>query len=171
MTRAKLAGMESRKKALIVVALVLVFGGLWLRHYFSPGEVVKRKVAATIEAFEEERLLAVMSGISRSYRDPWGLDYETLAGHIRSVMETYDELDLDFDLGEPLVDGERVQIGIEFVLWGRYEGARGYVLGSRAEPCTAVLLWRKETPGWRFTSTPELDIPEIRQELEERRAD
>lgn len=163
--------MESKKKALVALAVVLVVGGLSLRHYFSPGEVVKRKLVATIEAFEEESLLRVMSRISRSYRDPWGLDYETLGGHMRSVMETYDELDLDYSLGEPLVDGERAQIGIEFVLWGRYEGTRGYVIGSRSEPCTAVLLWRKETPGWRFASTPELSIPELREELEERRID
>ena len=163
--------MESKKKALVALAVVLVVGGLWLRHYFSPGEAVKRKLVATIEAFEEESLLRVMSRISRSYRDPWGLDYETLGGHMRSVMETYDELDLDYSLGEPLVDGERVQIGIEFVLWGRYEGTKGYVIGSRSEPCTAVLLWRKETPGWRFASTPELDIPELREELEDRRID
>ena len=51
--------MDSKKNALVVVAVVLVVGGLWLRHYFSPGEVVKRSVVATIEAFEEERLLAV----------------------------------------------------------------------------------------------------------------
>jgi hypothetical protein len=56
---------------LAIVAIVVVIG---VRHYFSPGEVVKRKLIATIEAFEEERLLAVMSGISRSYSDPWGFD-------------------------------------------------------------------------------------------------
>jgi hypothetical protein len=27
-------------------------------------------------------------------------------------------------------------------------------------------LWRKETPGWRFASTLQLDIPELRDELE-----
>jgi hypothetical protein len=62
---------------LAIVAIVVVIG---VRHYFSPGEVVKRKLIATIEAFEEERLLAVMSGISRSYSDPWGFDYETGRG-------------------------------------------------------------------------------------------
>ena len=88
---------------------------------------------------------------------------------MKSAMDTYDDLDLEYELGEALVDGERVQVGIEFVLWGRYEGTRGYVIGSRSEPCTAVLLWSKETPGWRFASTLDLDIPEIRDELEERR--
>ncbi len=161
--------MNSTRKALIVAFIVLAAGGLWLRHYFSPGEAVKRKLVHTIESFEEEKLLPVMSGISRSYRDPWGLDYETLGGHIKSVMETYEELEMDYQLGEPIVAESQVQIGIEFVLWGWYEGTRGSVIGSRSEPCTAVLLWNKETPGWRFTSTLELDIPEIREELEERR--
>ena len=62
-----------------ILAVVVVIA---VRHYFSPGEVVKRKLIATIEAFVEERLLALMSGISRGYTDPWGLNYETLAGYL-----------------------------------------------------------------------------------------
>jgi hypothetical protein len=151
-----------------IIAIVLVIG---VRHYFSPGEVVKRKLIATIEAFEEERLLAVMSGISRSYSDPWGLDYETLAGHLNMTMETYDDLDVDSLIGKPVVGEDEVRIDIEFILWGRYEGTKGYVVGSITNPCTATLLWRKETPGWRFASTEELDIPELRSELDARRID
>jgi hypothetical protein len=151
---------------LAIVAIVVVIG---VRHYFSPGEVVKRKLIATIEAFEEERLLAVMSGISRSYSDPWGFDYETLAGHLNMTMETYDDLDVDSLIGKPVVGEDEVRIDIEFILWGRYEGTKGYIIGSITEPCTATLLWRKETPGWRFASTEELDIPELREELDSRR--
>jgi hypothetical protein len=151
---------------LAIVAIVVVIG---VRHYFSPGEVVKRKLIATIEAFEEERLLAVMSGISRSYSDPWGFDYETLAGHLNMTMETYDDLDVDSLIGKPVVGEDEVRIDIEFILWGRYEGTKGYIIGSITNPCTATLLWRKETPGWRFASTEELDIPELREELDSRR--
>jgi hypothetical protein len=151
-----------------VLAIVLVIG---VRHYFSPGEVVKRKLIATIEAFEEERLLAVMSGISRGYSDPWGLDYETLAGHLNMTMDTYDDLDVDSLIGKPVVGEDEVRIEIEFILWGRYEGTKGYVVGSITNPCTATLLWRKETSGWRFSSTLELDIPELRSELDARRTD
>jgi hypothetical protein len=151
---------------LAIVAIVVVIG---VRHYFSPGEVVKRKLIATIEAFEEERLLAVMSGISRSYSDPWGFDYETLAGHLNMTMDTYDDLDVDSLIGKPVVREDEVRIDIEFILWGRYEGTKGYIIGSITNPCTATLLWRKETPGWRFASTEELDIPELREELDSRR--
>ncbi len=146
--------------------IVIVGGGLWIRHYFSPGEVVKRKLHATIDAFEEERLLAVMSGISRGYSDRWGLSYESLGGHLHETMNTYDDLRVDIEIGAPIVAESEVRIDIEFVLWGRYEGKRGYVIGTLSEPCTAVLLWREETPGWRFASTLELDIPELRHELE-----
>ncbi|MCJ7754913.1 MAG: hypothetical protein MUP13_10150, partial [Thermoanaerobaculales bacterium] len=65
----------SKRTALIALAILAIVGLISLRHYFSPGEVVKRKFIATIEAFEEERLLAVMSGVSRGYSDPWGLNY------------------------------------------------------------------------------------------------
>jgi len=77
----------SRRNLLIVLAVALTVGGLWLRNYFSPGEVVNRKLVATIEAFEEERLLAVMAAVSRQYSDPWGLNYETLGGYLHEVME------------------------------------------------------------------------------------
>ena len=159
----------AKRSKFIVIALVLVAIVIGVRHYFSPGEVVKRKVIATLEAFEEERLLAVMSGVSRSYSDPWGFNYETLAGHLNLTMETYDDLDVDSLIGKPVVGEDEVRIDIEFILWGRFEGTKGYVVGSITDPCHATLLWRKETPGWRFASTLKLDIPELRDELDARR--
>lgn len=160
--------MNSRFMTVGILVVVVVGGGLFLRHYFSPGEVVKRKLHATIDAFEEERLLAVMSGISRGYSDRWGLSYESLGGQLHETMDTYDDLRVDLEVGAPVVAESEVRIDIEFVLWGRYEGTRGYVVGSLSDPCTATLLWRKETPGWRFASTLELDIPELRHELDAR---
>jgi hypothetical protein len=159
----------SKRTTLIVLAVVLAAVVVAVRHYFSPGEVVKRKLVATIQAFEEERLLAVMSGISRAYSDPWGFDYETLAGYLSATMETYDDLDVDSLIGEPVVGEGEVRIDIRFILWGRYEGTKGYIVGSITDPCTATLLWREEAPGWRFVSTEELDIPELRHELDSRR--
>jgi hypothetical protein len=161
--------MQSSKMTLVMVALVVVVGGLWLRHYFSPGEVVKRKVLATIEAFETESLLGVMAAVSRSYSDPWGFDYETLGGNLHQVMEAYDDLDVDLVIGDVTASEERVLVGLEFVVSGRYGGTRESVAGSSGQPCTAVVVWRKEAPGWRLASTAELDIPELRGELEARR--
>jgi len=163
--------MSRRAVRIVVVAALLVAGVIAFRYYFSPGEVVKRKLVAAIGAFEEERLLAVMSTISRKYSDPWGLDYETLGGYLHETMETYDDLRVDYVLSKPEVGEGEVRIDIEFVLWGRYEGRKGTVIGSISDPCTATVLWREETPGWRFASTPELDIPELRDELDLRRKD
>jgi hypothetical protein len=163
-----MSGRVVRYGIFAILAIVVVIS---VRHYFSPGEVVKRRLIATIEAFEEERMLAVMSGISRSYSDPWGLTYETLAGYLNETMETYDDLDVDSLISKPVVGVGDVRIDIQFVVWGRYEGTKGYVVGSITDPCTATLLWRKETPGWRLASIEELDIPELRHELDSRRKD
>ncbi len=161
--------MQSSKVTLVMVGMAVVVGGLWLRHYFSPGEVVKRKLLATVEAFEKESLLGVMAAISRSYSDPWGFDYETLGGNLHQIMESYDDLDVDVVIGGVAASDEQVRIGFEFVVSGRYDGAKESVVGSGGDPCTAVLVWRKEAPGWRLASTAELDIPELREELEARR--
>jgi hypothetical protein len=161
----------SKRNVLIGVAILAIVGLISLRHYFSPGEVVKRKLIATIEAFEEERLLTVMSGISRAYSDPWGLNYEAFAGYLNETMDTYDGLDVDSLISKPVVGEAEVRIDIQFVVWGRYEGTKGYVVGSITDPCTATLLWRKETPGWRLASTEELDIPELRSQLDSMRKD
>ena len=161
----------SKRTVLIGLAILAGVGFISIRHYFSPGEVVKRKFIATIEAFEEERLLAVMSGISRRYSDPWGLSYETFAGYLNETMETYEDLDVDSLISKPVVGEGEVRIDIQFVVWGRYEGTKGYVVGSITEPCTATLLWREEQIGWRFASTEELDIPELRDQLDSRRKD
>jgi len=159
----------SKRSALIGLSVLVVVGFISLRHYFSPGEVVKRKFIATIEAFEKEQLLAVMAGISRGYSDPWGLKYETLAGYLNETVETYDDLDVDSLLSEPVVGEGEVRIDIQFVVWGRYEGTKGYVVGSITEPCTATVLWREEKTGWRFASTEELDIPELRSQMDSKR--
>jgi hypothetical protein len=148
----------------LLIAVIVVV--LAVRHYFSPGEVVRRQLVATIDAFEDERMLAVMSAISRSYSDPWGLDYETLAGVLHELMDTYDDLQVDLVFDKPEVGEDEVRIGFQFVLWGSEQGTRGYIVGSLSAPCTAVLVWRKEQPGWRLASTAELDIPELRNELE-----
>lgn len=161
--------MQSSKVTLVMVGMAVVVGGLWLRHYFSPGEVVKRKLLATVEAFEKESLLGVMAAISRSYSDPWGFDYETLGGNLHQIMESYDDLDVDVVIGGVAASDEQVRIGFEFVVSGRYDGAKESVVGSGGDPCAAVLVWRKEAPGWRLASTAELDIPELREELEARR--
>jgi hypothetical protein len=161
----------SKRAVLITLAVLALVGFLSLRHYFSPGEVVKRKFIATIEAFEEERLLALMSGISRDYSDPWGLTYETLAGYMSETMETYDDLDVDSLISDPVVGDGEVRIDIRFIVWGRYEGTRGYIIGSITQPCTATALWREEKIGWRLASIEKLDIPELRAELDSRRKD
>jgi hypothetical protein len=161
--------MKASRTTLVLTLAVVVAGGFWLRHYFSPGEVVKRKLLATVEAFEDESLLGVMAAFSRSYSDPWGFDYETIAGNLKQIMDAYDDLDVDLVVGEVAASEERVTVGLEFAVDGRYEGAREEIVGSRADPCTAVLLWHKEQPGWRLASTAELDIPELREELEARR--
>jgi len=161
--------MKLTRVTLLVVAVVVVAGGLWLRYYFSPGEVVKRKVLATVEAFEEEKILGVMAAVSRRYFDEWGFDYETIGGILHSVMEEYHDLDVDLVFGRMAASDEEVRVGLEFVVSGRYDGTMENVVGSRAEPCTAVLVWRKEQPGWRLASTADLDIPEHREELESRR--
>ena len=161
----------SKRTALIGLAIVAVVGFISLRHYFSPGEVVKRKLIATLEAFEEERLLAVMSSISRGYSDPWGLNYEAFAGYLNETMETYEDLDVDSLISSPVVSEGEVRIDIQFVVWGRHEGTKGYIIGTITDPCTATVLWREETPGWRLASTEELDIPELRHEFDSRRKD
>lgn len=161
--------MKSKRTMLIMVVVVVLAGGMWLRYYFSPGAAVKRKLSSTVTAFEEEKMLALMSGISRSYSDEWGLSYESLGGHLHETMDTYDDLDLDLIITEVEAGETQVRIGVRFVLWGKYQGSRGYVVGSFTDPCTAVLLWRKETPGWRFASTEDLDIPELRGQLESMR--
>jgi hypothetical protein len=159
----------ARQTALVALAIFAVVAAVSVRHYFSPGEVVKRKLISTLVAFEEERLLAVMGRVSRSYSDPFGFDYETIGGYLNQAVDTYEDLDVDYVLGKPVVVEEEVRIPLEFILWGRFEGSRGYILGSMTDPCTATLLWRKESPGWRLASTLELDIPELRSELDARR--
>jgi hypothetical protein len=151
----------------LVVAGVVVALALFVRSYFSPANVVKRSLRAAIASFEQEQMLGAMHPVSRSYSDRWGMSYEAIAGHLRGIMETFDSLEVDLDSPGVTVEGDEVLVRMRFVVSGSDGASRGYVLGSRAEPCTASQRWRKEAQGWRIVTTDELDIPELRGELAE----
>jgi hypothetical protein len=160
---------ERKHVNLLVLVVVAVAVALWLRHYLSPEQVVRRQLAETVAAVENEAILGVMPKISRGYHDAWGGSYESLGGHLQSLMDAYDELDVDFDIGAVEVGKGRVRLGVVFVVSGSADGVRGTVLGTPSEPCGATLIWDKEQPGWRLVETEELDIPEYREELDRRR--
>lgn len=159
--------MRRNRIVMIVVGVLVVAGALWLRSHFSAENVIRRSLLGAISAFEQERILGAVQVLSRGYSDRWGMTYETLAGHMRTAMDTYDGLQVDLEPPAITVDGERASCRFRFILWGSYEGTRGYVIGSLADPVTIDLGWRKEAQGWRITSTDELDIPELRDELRE----
>lgn len=160
--------MDRRQLALVVLVVAGVAAALWLRAWLSPGQAVRRHLAEAVAAVESERILGVMPKISRGYSDRWGNSYESLGGHLQGLMDSYDSLDVDLDVtGAEVGDGE-VRLGVRFVVSGSYEGDREAVLGTSGDPCQATLLWRKEQAGWRLAETEELDIPELREELESR---
>jgi hypothetical protein len=160
--------MERKQLVLVVLFVALVAGALWLRHWFSPAQVVRRQLAAAVTAFEEEKILGVMSRVSRSYDDQWGGDYESLAGILQSMMDAYDELNVDDVVTDIDVDGDEARLRLKFVIRGKADGASGAILGKTLEPCTATIRWVEDQPGWRLAETVELDIPEYREELQRR---
>jgi hypothetical protein len=157
------------KRALIVV-LVGVAAGLWLRWYLSPEQVVRRSFVAAVEAFEGERLLAVMAVFDRGYRDSWGHDYESLGGIFAAAFDELDAVDVDVSELDVTVDGEIARSSLRFVVSGAADGAEGLLFGEPSRPCTATLEWAKRPQGWRITTTSRLDIPELRDELDAARA-
>ena len=120
----------SKRAVLITLAVLALVGFISLRHYLSPGEVVKRKFIATIEAFEEERLLALMSGISRDYSDPWGLTYETFAGYMSETMETYDDLMKGTQFGPMVIAGDALGSNMLVLMEGRADPSISMPHGS-----------------------------------------
>ena len=161
--------MDRKQLTLVVLVVAIVAGTLWIRSYFSPGQVVRRQIFEAVAAFENEKILGVMPKISRSYTDRWGGSYESLGGNIQSVMDTYDDLRMEVDIAAVDVGDGEVRVTLSFVISGSYQGRRGAILGTAVDPCRATLLWVEEQPGWRLTETEELDIPEYRDELEKRR--
>jgi hypothetical protein len=159
--------MNQKWIARIVIVAVLAILALWIKSYFSAANVVKRSLFAAVESFEQEQIIGSIQPISRSYDDRWGMSYESIAGNLRSAMDTYDDLQIDLEPLDIRVEGDEVRVGMRFVMWGTYDGTKGYVIGSVADPCTATQVWRKEPAGWRVATTEKLDIPELREELEE----
>lgn len=161
--------MTSKRVTIIVLACVALVLGVWIARYFSPEQVIRRQITATVDAFEHEQILGVAATISRSYHDEWGLTYESILGYVQEVMSTFTDLTVDLEPPVIEVDGETARVRLRLVVSGSAEGDRGYVFGSPTEPVTTTQLWRKEQPGWRIVATEALDIPELRDELDRMR--
>jgi len=157
--------MQNKRLTLVVIGILVVIGGFWIKDYFSPENVVRRKLVAAVESFEKEQLLGTVQVISRDYRDEWGQSYESIAGNISEMMSTFDDLDVDLDIEAIDVVAEGVRVQIEFVISGREGGDSRSILGGFTDPCTATVIWLKEKPGWKLFTTEELDIPELRHEM------
>ncbi len=151
--------------ALVVVVLV---AGAGLRYYFSPAQVIRRSIMSAATAFGEERLLATMKPIFKGYRDPYGLDFEFLLAHIKSLMDSCEGLDLEIDVAAVEVKGDSASMDISFTLTGTCEGQSGAILGTPAEPCAATLKWEKKAPGFRIVTTSDVDLPPYRDQLRRR---
>jgi hypothetical protein len=162
--------MTSKRLTLIVLICIGVLLGAWLVRYFSPEQVIRRQILATVESFENEQILGVATTISRSYRDDWGMSYESILGYVQEVMTTFSDLAVDLEPPVVEVDGGSARVRLRFVVSGTAEGRRGYVIGSPGDPVTTTQLWRKEPAGWRVVTTEALDIPELRDELDRMRS-
>ena len=158
--------MQNNRLTLVVLAILAVVLGFWLKSYLSPENVVRRTLLAAVETFEREQLLGTVRVISRSYRDLWGQSYESVAGNISEIMSTFDDLSVDLEVQAIDAFDGAIRVRIKFVITGRDSGGSGNVLGSLTDPCSATILWRKEPQGWRLVTTEALDIPELRDELD-----
>ncbi|MFC2171089.1 hypothetical protein ACFLU6_00485 [Acidobacteriota bacterium] len=157
-----------KKHILLLLVIVALAAGIFLRHYFSAEQVVKRKLLRAEDGFEKEQFIAAILPIDRNYRDPYGLDRESLAGYIKAAMDNYDNLNAEISfLGLTKTENE-VRMPVRFWISASQGGSSGYVLGSRDEPCTAVFVWRKGTQGYKITTTDELNVPGHRDEIRRR---
>ena len=162
--------MEKKHLTLVILLVVAVASILGMRHYFSTEQIIRRQLFEAVESFKNEKILGVMAKISRSYTDDWGGSYEGLGGQAQSIMEAYDALTMDVDIGAVEVGDGEARVALTFVVGGRTDAGKGNILGTALEPCRATLRWVEEEPGWRLVETEELDIPQFREQLEERRA-
>lgn len=156
-------------RRLAIVAVLVLVVMLAIRWYRAPERVIRRQLLAGVEAFESEDLLGTIRIFSRAYEDDWGNTYESLGANVSEVHEVFDDLEVALDLGGIEVGERTARVPLEMTVLGAAEGERGYIIGSLPDPVSMIVLWRQEPQGWRITSVDDLDIPELRDELEERR--
>ena len=161
----------TRKLTWLVAAVIVVLVVLMVRQYFAPGKVMVRQLEAAAEALEGRSLLGTLAPISRRYSDPYGQSYETLAGYVKLLFDSYEELSFDLDVTEVAVDGERATTKVRFLLRGRAGGQSGTILGTFTDRCRATLQWREEPQGWRVVSADDLYLPQAQAEVDAMRRD
>ncbi len=150
----------------IVTAVIVVLVAVTVRQYLAPEHVMVRQLEDAAEAVENGSILGALEPFSRSYSDPYGQTYETLAGYVKLVGDSYDEVDLDVDVESVEVVGKRATMTIDFLMTGTFEGRRGAILGNRLDRARATLEWRDEPQGWRIVSADEIRAPQAQAELD-----
>jgi len=155
-----------RRVAYAIAGVVIVAVALFVRSYFSPERVMTRALHGAAIAVEEERLLGALQPFFKGYRDECGFDFEFIAGGVHDMIETFDLLTMDVEVDSVEVDGETAQMRLRFALIGTHDGQRGYILGSATQRCRVRLRWEKKAKGWVIVSASDLDVPNLRDEVE-----
>lgn len=150
----------------IVAAVIAVLVVITVRQYFAPEQVMVRQLEDAAEAVGTGSILGALAPFSRRYSDPYGQTYETFAGYVKLVGDSYDEVDLDVDVESLEVDGDRATMEVDFLLTGTFEGRRGAILGNRLDRARAILEWRDEAQGWRIVSADDIRAPQAQTELD-----
>jgi hypothetical protein len=159
--RGMIAGWRRSLKRLVVILLLLGFGVAFYFYYFSDKKVIERTLKHAAHSVEKKQLRGAVSVFARTYKDPYGHDYEWVAGMLHTLLQNFDDIRITFSITAYAIEKDRASISVEFKASGTQEGKRTWIVGSGDENGRAVLEMEKIRGDWQIVSTSELQVPGV----------
>ena len=148
-------------KKILIPVFVLCFCIGFVVTYFSDERVIKRTLKKAVRSAEQEQMRGSLGVIARKYRDPYGKDYEWIAGILHSLFQSVDDIRISYTITACAVEEEEATVSLIFKVSGTQEGKRTMIVGTVDESARAILEMEKIHGSWKIVSTAELLIPGV----------
>lgn len=151
-------------RVLMAVLVALIAVVVWQATREGEEDRVRRTLREGKEAIEKEDLAGVMGVISRSYRDPHGLDYRSLTGLFLRIFATYDAIRIHVEREEVALEGGRARARIW--AWAEAQrGGEGVLACSSGSPCEVELELEKEGRDWKVVGAKGISEGQVEELL------
>jgi len=147
---------KRRSAGFILLALLIV--AAWL-FWPSDESRIRRTLREETKAFEAGNLDGVMTGVSYTYRDAYGMPYIAMKGYLKRFFEQFSDIGVECgDPGIRLLGEEEAVAELNVRVLATMGNERGYILGDLKGPVRVRVFLRKEHAAWLIaqTGSPEL---------------
>ena len=133
--------------ALSVVVLVLIAFLLWP----SDESRIRKLFKDAAKAAEARDVEGIMSKISYTYSDDYGMSYLMLKEQLKAQFTTLSEIRVEYEDIKLTIAGDKANVELRLRVVATLGNETGYILGDIKTPLTLKITLEKERTKWLIT--------------------